>query len=188
LSQAVEDGIITQEQADAIPSVAEMQSRRDLAGSLDRDALLAGALGTTLDELEAAYADGETMSSLMAEKGLDAAAVRDGLMAAHKAALAEAVADGVITQEQADRMSADQMGSSNIWGSRMPSKMGGRGGFEMPMDRDKFEHPEGFDGFRMDRGRGGFGGRGLALPGTDDTLDSGFFRPGRATLQGDSDL
>ena len=177
VAQAVEEGSITQEQATA------MQSRRDLAGYLDPNALLAGALGMTLDELEAAHADGETMSSLMVRKGLDAAAVRDGVMAAHEAALAEAVADGVITQEQ-----ADSVGSLDAWGPRMPGKMGGRGGFEMPTDRGEFEHPEGFDGFRMDRGRGGFGSRGRGMPGTDDMLDSGFLRPGRATLQGDSNL
>lgn len=183
LAQAIKEGIITQEQADA------MQSRKDLAGYLHRNALLARALGMTLDELEAAYADGETMSSLMAGKGLDAAAVRDGVMAAHKAALAKAVADGVITQEQADSiLSGDDMGSLNAWGPRMPGKIGGRGGFEMPMDRGEFEHPQGFDGSRMDRGRGGFGDRRPILPGTDDTLDSGFLRPGRATPQGDSDL
>jgi hypothetical protein len=183
MAQAVDEGIITLEQATA------MQSRKDLAGYLDRDALLAGALGMTLDELETAYGDGETMSSLMAEKGLDAAAVRNGVIAAHKAALAEAVTDGVITQEQADEMpSVDQMGGFNTWGSRMPGKMGGRGGFEMPMDRGELEHPEGFDGSRMDRGSRGFGDRGRVMPGTDDTLDSGFLRPGRATLQGDSDL
>ena len=180
VAQAVEEGTITQEQAN------EMQSRKDLAGYLDRSALLAGALGMTVDELEAA--DGETMSSLMVKKGLDAAAVRDGVMAAHKAALAEAVADGVITQEQ-----AGGVGSLDAWGPRMPGKMGGRGGSEMPMDRGEFEPPEGFDGLRMDRGRGGFGSRGFGdcgrvMPGTDDTLDSGFLRPGRATLQGDSDL
>jgi len=188
VAQAVEEGIITQEQATA------MQNRKDPASYLDRNALLAGVLGMTLDELGAAYADGETMSSLMAAKGLDAAAVRDGVMAAHEAALADAVDDGVITQEQADRiLSLDQMGGFNTWGPRMPGKMGGRGGSEMPMDRGEFEHPEGFDGFRLDRGRGGFGsgdfgGRGSLLPGTGDTLDSGFFRSGRAALQGDSDL
>lgn len=189
LAQAVEEGIITQEQADRMPSADEMQSRRYLASYLDRNALLAQALGMTLDELEAAYADGETMSSLMTQKGLDAAAVRDGVMAARKAALAEAVADGVITQEQADgRQTADDIGSFNAWGPCMPSKMGGRGGFEMPMDHGEFEHPEGFDGPRMHRRHGGFGGRGLGLPVTDDTPDSGFLCPGRAMLQGGSDL
>jgi len=183
LAQAIKEGIITQEQADA------MQSRKDLAGYLDRNALLAQALGMTLDELEAAYADGETMSSLMTQKGLDAAAVRDGVMAARKAALAKAVADGVISQEQADsRQSADQMGGLNTWGPCMPGKMGGRGGFEMPMDHGEFERPEGFDGPRMGRRHGGFGDRGPVLPGTDDTLDSGCLRPGRAMLRGDSDL
>ena len=189
LAQAVEQGIITQEQADRIPSVTAMQIRKDLAGYLDRDALLAGALGMTLDELEAAYADGETMSSLMAEQGLDAATVRDGVMAAYKAVLAEAVADGVITQEQADDMlSAAQMGGFNAWGSGIPGHMGGWGGFGMPGDHGDCEPPEGFDGSRRFRGHRRFGGRGSIWPDAGHMSDTGLGRPGRATLQGGSDL
>ncbi|MCD6285171.1 MAG: hypothetical protein J7M39_04570 [Anaerolineae bacterium] len=186
VAQAVEEGIITQEQA------AAMQSRKDLAGYLDRNALLAGALNMTLDELEAAYADGETMSSLTAQKGLDAAAVRDGVMAAREAALAEAVADGVITQEQADKMSVDkmsvdQMGGFNAWRPRMPGRIGGRGRHRMPMDRGSFGRPGGCDDSTMPRRGSGFGDRGPTLPDNDDMSGTGFRFPGRAMLQGNSD-
>ena len=64
---------ITQEEAD------EMQARRAMASYLDRDALVAAALGMTVEELEAAYAEGATRSTLAAEKGLDEAAFQAAL-------------------------------------------------------------------------------------------------------------
>jgi hypothetical protein len=98
LAQAVEEGLITQEQADALVA------RRELQAYLNRDALLAEALGMTVDELQAAYDAGKTMTDLMAERDLDAATVRTRIEAAREAALAQAVEDGVITQEQADKI------------------------------------------------------------------------------------
>lgn len=84
LDQAVADGQLTQEQADAL-------AERDLGrfggrglGHEYSDSLLAEALGITVDELTAA---------------------REQVMANR---LAQAVADGDITQAQADRMAAQQ--------------------------------------------------------------------------------
>jgi hypothetical protein len=116
IAQAVEEGIITQEQAD------EMQARRNLQSYLERDVLLADALGVSVEELRAAYEDGETLSTLMSGRGLDAATVRERLQTAYDDALAQAVADGVITQEQADQM-------QGRFGLGMPFGPGGRGGF-----------------------------------------------------------
>lgn len=161
IAQAVEQGIITQEQAD------EMLARRNLQSYLNRDALLAAALGMSVEELQAAYADGETLSTLMSERGLDAATVRERLQTAYDEALAQAVADGVVTQEQADEMNG-RLG----FGSGMPFGPGGHGGF-------------GGQGGP----HGGFG-RGCPMaPGTDDSDDSGvrFRMPGRG-IRGDSTL
>jgi ribosomal protein S20 len=133
IDQAVAEGLITQEQAD------QMQARRDLQSYLNRDVLLAKALGMTVEELQAAYADGATLSDLMSERGLEAAAVREKLLAAYDEALAQAVADGVITQEQADEMQdrrafgfGDPSGFSDPFGSRGRMGPGGRGGFRAP--------------------------------------------------------
>jgi formaldehyde-activating enzyme involved in methanogenesis len=163
IAQAVEEGIITQEQAD------EMQARRNLRSYLERDALLAEALGMSVEDLEAAYADGETLSTLMSARGLDAATVRERLQTAYDDALAQAVSDGVITQEQADEMDG-RLGS----GFGMPFGPGGRGA------------PRG-------RGRpGGFRGECPASPPSDgsDTDDGSgvrFRMPGRGA-QADSTL
>lgn len=154
--QAVEEGILTQEQAD------EMLARRALRDYLERDVLLAKALGMSVEELRAAYADGQSLSDLMAERGLDAAAVREGLQQAYADALAQAVSDGVITQEQADAMQAAPGCGGMLMGP-------GRGGLR-------------------GRGRGGFRG---TIPGgenTDDTSDTWFRSPGRSRFQSGSDL
>jgi hypothetical protein len=98
IAQAIKEGIITQEQVD------EMQRRRDLQSYLNRDALLAEALGMTVEDLQAAYQEGETLTDLLNENGLDAETARDKVQEAYAAALAQAVEDGVITQEQADEM------------------------------------------------------------------------------------
>lgn len=163
IDQAIAEGLITQEQAD------EMKARKDLQSYLDRDVLLAEALGLTVEELETAYAENKTLSDLLKESGLDAATARSKLIEAYHNALAQAVQDGVITQEQADEM-PNEPGS---W-------FGGRGGC---------------GGFgRGDMGK--FGGRGrpgerLNRPDSDDEPDTNsgtrFQRPGR-TRQGDSTL
>ncbi len=117
LEQAVAKGLITQEQADA------MLAHKNLKSYLDRDTLLAKALGMSLEDLQAAYAEGKTLSTLMREKGLDAATVREKLQAAYNEALAQAVKDGVITQQQADAMAKDGFG----FGPMMPFEGRGHG-------------------------------------------------------------
>lgn len=94
LDQAVADGLITQEEADAILSGESSfrdfgrqlmgMDRNGRFGETDHKELLAAELGITITELEAAEA------------------------AAREAALAQALADGVITQEQVDMMAAGQ--------------------------------------------------------------------------------
>ncbi len=149
IEQAIAKGLITQEQADA------MLARKTLMSYLDRDTLLAKALGMSLEDLQAAYANGETLSTLMRARGLDAATVREKLQAAYTEALAQAVKDGVITQEQADEMSQNGRGFGMMPGMGMPFE--GRGG---------------------GCGRGGHRGRGIPVPpDTDDSSGTGFRSP-----------
>jgi hypothetical protein len=157
IEQAIAEGIITQEQAD------QMMARKDLQSYLDRNTLLAKALGITVEDLEAAYAEGKTLSDLMAEQGMDAATVRENVEAAYEEAIAQAVEDGVITKEQAEEM---QNGPGWGFGFGGPMGRGGRGGF---------------------RGRGGFGGQKPSTPDTDDTGGARFRRPGQ-TSNGNSAL
>jgi hypothetical protein len=154
IEMAVEEGHITQEQADA------MAARRELQSYLDRDALLAQALGIGVEDLEGAYADGKTLSTLLDELELDAATVRDRLAEAHRAALDQAVEDGVITQEQRDGMAR---------GRGMPFP-GGPGRMPFPGDCEDWPAPRDRQGmpFRGDHegmwGHRGF--RGMRPPGS----------------------
>jgi formaldehyde-activating enzyme involved in methanogenesis len=158
IEAAVEKGIITREQAD------EMLAGRKLQSYLEQDTLLAKALGMTAEQLKAAYAEGKTLSALMSERKLDAATVRKNLTAAYSESLAQAVKDGVITQEQADQMKNGRgMGFSFPGGPGGPGGSGGRGGF---------------------RGHGGMGMRGPGTPNTDDSTKNGIRRPGPGMRMG----
>jgi hypothetical protein len=99
LAQAVEEGWITEEEADLI------QAKQALQGYIDKEALMAEALGITVEELEAAKEAGTPMHELIEELGLDRDTVHENMAAAKDAALEEAVAAGVITQAQADQLS-----------------------------------------------------------------------------------
>jgi hypothetical protein len=94
---------------------------------------LANALGLTNDELNAELTSGKTLAELAAQNGLDRAALVAELESAHKTGLAQAVADGVLTQEQADAMLAQMTGSyewmiDNMVAGIGYGMMGGRGG------------------------------------------------------------
>ncbi len=80
-------------------------------------AALAEKLGMTVDELNAAHADGKTFWDLAAEKGLTVEDAQQAMLDARGAALDAMVKEGTITQEQADWMK-----------SRGAGRMGGRGG------------------------------------------------------------
>ena len=86
IDQAVTDGTLTQAQADQLKAGerVEVPFMGRGAGAADHEALLADALGITVEALDAAKVE------------------------ARAAALAQAVTDGEITQEQADLMTARQ--------------------------------------------------------------------------------
>lgn len=100
LADAVTAGDITPEQADL---ALAKYALRDV---IDQKALLAEALGMTTEELEAALDGGQSLSDLMTAAGMDADTLQTNLQAAYEAAVARAVADGVITQAQADAVLA----------------------------------------------------------------------------------
>ena len=74
------------------------------AGSMPT--LLAEALGMTTEELVAAQADGQTVAEIAAAQGVDLADVVAAVVAPRAERLAQSVADGSLTQEQADAMLA----------------------------------------------------------------------------------
>jgi hypothetical protein len=128
LGDAIEEGQLTQEQAD------ELLASRALKVYVDKDVILAEALGMTVDELEASLAT-QSLSDLMTERGIDADTLQANAQAAFEAAVQRAVADGVISQAQADEMLSGS--SFNLFG---------RGSFG--------EHHGGGRGHRGDHGNG----------------------------------
>ena len=77
-------------------------------------ASLAEALGQTPEQLQAALADGQTLTEIAAAQGLDQAQLADALKTAMQAGMAQAVAEGALTQAQADQMLA-QMAGRYAW-------------------------------------------------------------------------
>ena len=71
---------------------------------------VANSLGLTTDELNVELNSGKTLAALAEEKGLDRAALVAELESAHQAGLAQAVTDGILTQDQADAMLAQMAG------------------------------------------------------------------------------
>ena len=70
---------------------------------IDRPALVAEALGITPAQLQEAHNAGKTLLDLLAEQGIDMATFRETLKGLEDAAIDQAVADGLITPEQAER-------------------------------------------------------------------------------------
>jgi hypothetical protein len=74
------------------------------AGSMP--SLLAEALGMTTEELYAAQTAGQTVAEIAAAQGVELADVVAAVVAPRAERLAQSVADGYLTQEQADAMLA----------------------------------------------------------------------------------
>jgi hypothetical protein len=65
----------------------------------------AEALGMSVEELEAAIADGQTPCDIVEAQGLDAEEVWEATQDARQDLLQQAVDDGLLTQQQADWIS-----------------------------------------------------------------------------------
>ncbi|UCC64429.1 MAG: hypothetical protein JSV36_05055 [Anaerolineae bacterium] len=147
IGQAVEDGVITQDQADRMLSGLEEGfgfGRMGHPGGRGggwmggfkgclpgNQEWLAEQLGMTVDELQAELEAGKTIAELAEEKGVDLDAAR---IEAMKERIQQAVEDGTMTQEQADWML--QGLEQGFMPGRRGFGFGGRGG-----------HFRGFGGF-----------------------------------------
>ena len=125
LDRAVAEGLLSEDQAE------QMKARSALKQAIDRDELLAEALGISADELQAARDEGQKLGTLLDDLGLDGEECSQALQAAYGSAVGQAVLDGVITQDQADQF---------LSGDRI---FGGRPGFRFHRDgRFRFkDHP-----------------------------------------------
>jgi hypothetical protein len=108
LAELVDAGVVTQEQIDM------MEARRALSETINREALMAEALGIDLAEFEAAQEAGTSLRELLGDTSVEdfAAAV----MAAYEAAVLQAAADGVITDAQADEILNGGFGQGRSFG------------------------------------------------------------------------
>ncbi len=90
---------------------------------------IAEALGLSPDEFNAALAEGKTPFVIAQEKGVDFATVQAAMQAGMADALQQAVADGKITQEQANWMISHhaQMQAWHAGGQMGPGMMSGSG-------------------------------------------------------------
>ena len=124
LAQLVEDGTITQEQLD---EMLEMRALHDLAKDIfsrdDAQAVIAEQLGLTVEELAAARDEGTHVYDLAEEQGIDMDTLMTAVSDARTAAFTQAVADGLLTQEQADLLLSQQGSHFGGFGGH-----GGRGG------------------------------------------------------------
>ena len=98
LSQALTEGEVAPKQAE------RMRTWRKLHPYLNPEALAAKVLDMSPEQLQAALDQGQTLWDLAAERQLDWPSAWGKLMAAGQAAVQQAVADGAITQEQADEV------------------------------------------------------------------------------------
>ncbi|RME63104.1 MAG: hypothetical protein D6790_05270 [Caldilineae bacterium] len=111
LAQAVADGKLTQEEADQILERIQNGERPGPFGPRrghPGQEALAEALGMTSEELHEALRSGQTLEEIAAEQGVDLDAVKKQIKAdmltQAQEKLAQAVADGKLTQEQADQI------------------------------------------------------------------------------------
>jgi len=122
IAQAVADGVITQEEAD------QMEARQALQAYIDPQAIIAEALGISVDTLQTYQDEGQALSEILAQTGQTASEFVAARQAAYEAAIQKAVSDGVITQAQADQ--------AILEGARGPlgghGKAGGFGGGMRP--------------------------------------------------------
>lgn len=113
LKPLVDDGTITQAQADAVSAalVADHQAHEGDHGKGGRGGpkseVLAQALGMTADELHTALESGKTIAQVAADQGVDVQVVIDALTAEMTNHINDEVASGEITQEQADAKLAE---------------------------------------------------------------------------------
>jgi hypothetical protein len=158
IEQAVADGVLTQEQADELAAIeAEREANRPVKDHSDSplytymQTAIAEAFGISVEDLEAMQEAGTSLKDLAIEQDLTVAEYKSRIETARLSAIDAALADGVITQEEADAMKARVED-----GVRLP----GLGG--MP----------GFGGHRGHGGRGGGHGEcPTELPAVETTVE-----------------
>ena len=121
LGQAVDEGVLTEEQADL------MLAERALKQYIDPQELLADAFGIDPADLKAARESGHTLHDLLGD--LEPEEIQDAIQSAYQDAVQQAIDDGVITLSQADLL--QERGFSFRGIGRPGGDSHRHGGFEM---------------------------------------------------------
>ena len=116
LAEKVADGDLTEAEA------ADKEAIHDFKESIDKDSILAQALGISVSELNAARAANTEFSDLLDDLGLTRGEVRDAEQAIMAELVQDAVEDGTLTAEQAEQLQNGRSGRGRGRGR------GGRGG------------------------------------------------------------
>jgi hypothetical protein len=122
LAQAVEDGRITEDQAEL------MKMRQLLQGTIDPCALEAEALGVTVEDLQAYRQEGLRRDEILEKLGLTEEEAQAAFQSAYQAAIVKAAADGVITQAQADLLLSEDAAGFPFGRGMGGGRPGGGGG------------------------------------------------------------
>ncbi|MFZ5597790.1 MAG: DUF2680 domain-containing protein [Bacillota bacterium] len=115
LDEAVQQGKLTREQADKIAAhedggigwfgrFHDMNGKHDFIGIGRGNDNIANALGMTREELKSELQAGKTMNDILAEHGMTTEQLHQKMVELKKELLSKAVADGKLTQEQADKL------------------------------------------------------------------------------------
>lgn len=116
IADALAQGLITADQAERLAQVSlrhlheGAQHLLDEYGpfiEIDREAIreaVAGALGMTVEAFETAREADTSLEAMAEEAGVDMAVIREAAQAAHLEAINTALADGIITAEQAESL------------------------------------------------------------------------------------
>lgn len=181
LAGLVEDGTLTQDEAD---TVAETLNDSDVLGrggpgahdgfgirggvSLD---VAAETLGLTTDELRTALQDGSTLAEIAAAQGVETADLVSALVTAATEHIDQAVSDGRLDQTRADELKADlETRITEAVESGMPLRDGGPGRRGGPGGMG--ERPDSSDGDSSTSEDGTTGGVGTETPSTTPSLQS----------------
>jgi DNA-directed RNA polymerase specialized sigma24 family protein len=110
IEQAVADGVISKEMAERL---IERMEQTPPAGWMEpyhdqMQEAIAEALGISVEELEAAQDEGQSPAEIAKELGIDLDEFRQAMQDAREEIHEQAVADGVLTPEQAERLSQGQ--------------------------------------------------------------------------------
>jgi hypothetical protein len=129
LGKLVDDGTLTQAQADVVVSALDAaKPARGPGGPGGGPGLSAAAtaIGISADDLRTAVQSGQTIAEVASANGVDTQAVIDAIVADMQSHLADAVSDGRITQDQADERAANAADRATaLVNGELPTRPGG---------------------------------------------------------------